>query len=363
MRIIPGILLDTPNTMINDVSRRNFLKTSCAVIGGIFTTKYPHRPVADEWDGPLGLGRVTANFINIYEQPDFNSTRISKLERDNLVWLFEEFTSSFGPNHNPIWYLTKNGYAHSGYIQRIDQKIINQPLVQIPESGILGEITVPYTSSFRFTRLDGWQPLYRLYYQSLHWVTGIDEGPDGRPWYRLTDHLLMTDYHAPSRNIRPIPMREYLPIAPEIPSDEKHIEISIEAQTLQAFEGNSIVRQFKVATGIRSHNQREGEIPTDTPTGSFRIQTKMPSRHMGNGNLTNDYRAYELPGVPWTMVFHETGVAIHGTYWHNNFGTRMSHGCVNMQTKDAKWLFQWTHPIYAPLDYYVRDRGTYIKII
>lgn len=343
-------------------SRRNFLKTSCAFFGGLFITQFPNRLTSDNWGEPIGLGRITTNYINIYDQPDFNSNRNSKLERDNLVWLFDELPSPTGPNYNPIWYQIKHGYAHSGYIQRVEQKVINQPLVQIPESGILGQITVPYSSSYRFTRLDGWQPLYRLYYESLHWITCIDEGPDGRPWYCLTDHRLMLDYYAPARYIRPIPMNEYLPIAPDIPSDDKYIEISIEAQTLSAFEGGSKVRQFKVATGIPSRNQREGEIPTDTPTGSFRIQTKMPSRHMGDGNITDDYRAYELPGVPWTMVFDETGVAMHGTYWHNNFGTRMSHGCVNMRNKDAKWLFQWTYPIYSPQNYFVRDRGTLIKI-
>jgi lipoprotein-anchoring transpeptidase ErfK/SrfK len=70
----------------------------------------------------------------------------------------------------------------------------------------------------------------------------------------------------------------------------------------------------------------------------------MPSKHMGDGNLAAD--GYDLPGVPWTQFFHETGVALHGTYWHNNFGIPMSHGCVNMDTEQAKWLFRWTTPVY-----------------
>ena len=49
---------------------------------------------------------------------------------------------------------------------------------------------------------------------------------------------------------------------------------------------------------------------------------------------------YDLPDVPWTMYFYQD-YGIHGTYWHHNFGHPMSHGCVNMQTDDAKWLYDW----------------------
>jgi len=52
---------------------------------------------------------------------------------------------------------------------------------------------------------------------------------------------------------------------------------------------------------------------------------------------------YYLPNVPYVMYFYK-GYSLHGTYWHNNFGTPMSHGCVNMRTEEAKWLFEWTTP-------------------
>jgi len=89
----------------------------------------------------------------------------------------------------------------------------------------------------------------------------------------------------------------------------------------------------------------DGEASTDTPLGEFNVFSKMPSKHMGDGNVTGDLSAYELPGVPWTtFFFEETGVAFHGTYWHDNFGHPMSHGCVNMRTEDAQWIFRWTVP-------------------
>jgi len=68
-------------------------------------------------------------------------------------------------------------------------------------------------------------------------------------------------------------------------------------------------------------------------------------RHMGDGRITADLEAYELPGVPWVSFFHETGVAFHGTYWHTDFGIPRSHGCVNMRPEEAKWLYRWTTPM------------------
>jgi lipoprotein-anchoring transpeptidase ErfK/SrfK len=67
--------------------------------------------------------------------------------------------------------------------------------------------------------------------------------------------------------------------------------------------------------------------------GRFRIQTKLRSTRMSGPG-------YNLPNVPYTMYFYR-GYAIHGTYWHNNFGHPMSHGCVNMRTGDAAWVYNW----------------------
>ena len=89
----------------------------------------------------------------------------------------------------------------------------------------------------------------------------------------------------------------------------------------------------------------------------------MPSKHMGNGRITDDIAAYELPGVPWVSFFvFETGVAFHGTYWHYNFGRRMSHGCVNMTMEDAKWLYRWALPISEFFEWEHRGLGTQVVV-
>ncbi len=91
---------------------------------------------------------------------------------------------------------------------------------------------------------------------------------------------------------------------------------------------------------------------------------KRPVRHMGDGEITSDLNAYELPGVPWVTYFYShTGVAFHGAYWHDNFGKPMSHGCVNMRNEDAKWLFRWVTPTYTNSDkWYQLGEGTLVHV-
>ena len=83
---------------------------------------------------------------------------------------------------------------------------------------------------------------------------------------------------------------------------------------------------------------------------------------MGDGSLEYGIEAYELPGVPWTCFFTEKGHAFHGTYWHDNFGSPMSHGCINMRNEDAKWLYRWLTPINKGAEFFSRGYGTTINI-
>ena len=111
------------------------------------------------------------------------------------------------------------------------------------------------------------------------------------------------------------------------------IEIDLTNQILYAYRDNQLINGFKVSTGTSSYK---------TVTGTFKIFTKYPA-------ITMTGPGYDLEGVPFSMFFYK-GYAIHGTYWHNNFGTPMSHGCVNMNTEDAAWIYD-----NAPV-------GTYIMV-
>ena len=104
----------------------------------------------------------------------------------------------------------------------------------------------------------------------------------------------------------------------------KWIDIDLSSQRLRAYAGNTVLRTMVVSTGIARY---------PTPTGRFRIYSKYRSIAMSGPG-------YYLPGVPHSMFFYR-GYAIHGTYWHNNFGTPMSHGCINLTRADAAWLYGW----------------------
>jgi hypothetical protein len=241
---------------------------------------------------------------------------------------------------------------------------LNQTAKRIRRNGQLGEISVPYTQSLLLSRSKReWEPLYRLYYQSVHWVTGINKGPDGEPWYRLSDELLRIDYHVPGSHVRLIEDEELTPISDDVPPEQKFIQVRLAEQTLTAFEGEEIVLHTHVSSGLPSLSPAS-DIPTDTPRGLFNIDPKVPSKHMGDGQMTSEINSYELPGVPWTCFFeHMTGIAFHGTYWHDNFGARMSHGCVNMRIEDAKWLYRWSTPVAEPSDRTSKGYGTRVEVI
>lgn len=119
----------------------------------------------------------------------------------------------------------------------------------------------------------------------------------------------------------------------------KKIEIDLSKQKLYAYEGGTLIYEFLVSTGKWS----------PTPTGEFQIWIKLRHTRMTGGNRAWG-TFYDLPNVPYTMYFYgdkipkTMGYGIHGTYWHNNFGHPMSHGCVNMRTEDVEKLYNWADP-------------------
>ena len=123
---------------------------------------------------------------------------------------------------------------------------------------------------------------------------------------------------------------ESLFVAPKSTGGERWIEVNLSTQYLIAWEGTTAVNQTYVSTG------RPG---FDTPPGSYRILTKLEKQTM-EGVLGGEY--YNVPDVPWVQYFTNYGHALHGAYWHNNFGNTMSHGCVNLPMDFAQWLYTWT---------------------
>jgi lipoprotein-anchoring transpeptidase ErfK/SrfK len=107
-------------------------------------------------------------------------------------------------------------------------------------------------------------------------------------------------------------------------SQENWIDVNLTTQTTHAMQGDQLIRTFVASTGTWR---------TPTVTGVYRIYVKYRTASMSGID-------YYLPNVPYVMYFYK-GYGIHGTYWHNNFGTPMSHGCVNLPPNDAGWLFDF----------------------
>ena len=118
--------------------------------------------------------------------------------------------------------------------------------------------------------------------------------------------------------------------------EEKWIDVSLDEQRLRAYEGNTLVIEFPISSGLWA----------PTPKGSFNIWYKTRNQTMSGGSKDlGTY--YYLPNVPHNMFFHQ-GYAIHGAYWHNNFGHPMSHGCVNSPLASVAQLFDWAGPVVPP---------------
>lgn len=118
--------------------------------------------------------------------------------------------------------------------------------------------------------------------------------------------------------------------------EEKWIDVSLDEQRVRAYEGNKVVMEFPISSGLWA----------PTPKGDFRIWSKTRNQSMvGGSQAMGTY--YNLPNVPSNMFFYQ-GYALHGAYWHNNFGHPMSHGCVNEPLANAAQIFDWAGPVVPP---------------
>lgn len=113
-------------------------------------------------------------------------------------------------------------------------------------------------------------------------------------------------------------------LPPGVNKGEFWIDVDLTRQKVYAYQGKNLLSSFSTSTGTWQH---------PTVTGQYKIYVKYRYAHMSGPG-------YFLPNVPYVMYFYK-GYGIHGTYWHNNFGTPMSHGCVNLRTEDAGWVYNW----------------------
>ena len=321
-------------------TRRDFLKLCSLGLFGMITPilPRPEKIIKDQ------QGRAIYNIIEVFDRPSFSGKLIKQIRKDNIFQIIQVLIGDAEPEHNRVWYrINGNGYVHSGGVQPV-RTILNIPEPNIPKGGQLAEVTVPYTDAlWEVAQVD--LVAYRFYYQTTHWVFGLTIAPDGSQWYRVLDDKWELLLYTPARHLRLIPPSELSVISADVPQEAKRLVVMTEEQIAIAYEWDNPVFMARTATGAEFSN---GIF--HTPKGRHYTFHKRPSRHMAAGNLANN--GFDLPGIPWVSYITESGIAFHGTYWHNDFGKPRSHGCINLTSQAAKWIFRWTHPVYFPNEHY-----------
>jgi hypothetical protein len=316
---------------MNSISRRDFLKLSSAGFLSLGLLGYP--PINEFSDQPVFQGRVVYNNLLLRDAPNFKGLKVNSFKRDSILEITEKVFGGSDGDYNRIWYRLENGYyVYSGYVQTVETKL-NDLIMDISTGGILGEITIPYADSQWGINRNPY-PGPRLYYGSTHWILDmVIDRRDGSMHYKAYDEAKDYYYYIPTHWVHLFSQQEISPLSPMVPESEKHIEIYLHRQLLIAYEWNQPVYAARISTGQRNY---------ESPPGSHRVIHKRPTYHMEGG--ADEFSVFDLPGVPWDTYITESGVAIHGTYWHNDFGHPHSHGCINLPPLDAKWIYRWTTP-------------------
>lgn len=354
------------------LSRREMLKLGAMTAGGLALPKFTSfTPQAQFPQGDGLLGRATAS-IPAHELPNPDSAVVRYVYEDEvLVWGREVV------GYNPYRYTQRFIETPIGFVWSPDvQPVYNRPQTPVTElphtslgAGMWVEVSVPYADvilvnppprsfslDYRMNEL-GMGP--RLYYSQIMWVDQIEVDADGQVWYQLKEHFGYGDIlKGAAESFRPITPEELSPISPQI--TDKYIEVNVQRQTVTCYENGKVVHFCRASTGRPNEDDEE----TATPIGeSFTVWRKMISAHMAGGTVSS---GWDTPGIGYCTYFHGSGVAIHATFWHNAYGERRSHGCVNVRPDDAKWIFRWSAPQvnYDPGDITVDDySGTHIRVV
>jgi lipoprotein-anchoring transpeptidase ErfK/SrfK len=349
--------------MAPKLTRREMLKwmvaaSAAAVAPHVGTRAESARiPIAPEPQTPDAWelhGRVI-QAVAIYEEPSTASARQATYARDQSFPITGETRAPFSA-HNDLWYETPEGYVHSAWVLPV-RVYPKQPLIEdLPAFGMWGEIAQVYTIGYAAPS-PGAGRVYRFYGGTMFRVLESRRDEAGVGWYKVKDDYppRQTTNHqwVLAEDVRRVSRAEMAPIRPFV--GEKRIEVDLEAQRLTAYEGEEAVFTTLVASGVGG--------TTATAPGSYCVLLKQPSRHMSNVPYEDmrpeDQPApgsiFDLPGVPWCIFIDLKGTAIHGAYWHNDYGIRRSSGCVNVPIDAARWLYRWTHPVGGYEDDFVQS--------
>lgn len=382
--------------MTQNISRRDFLKLAGASLGAL--AFMPAKGINldklfDELSRPKRLpqfpasaiiGRTVDPDIDLRNRPtnDPNlNTSIAKLPADTLVeWNREVVGNVIGGLNNQRYVETPQGYIYASVVQPT-RNLPNVPITTMPDGqvGFWAEVTVPYVDLTHEGSI--WSPWLqdhikynfppRLYYGQVVWIDRIrtDNGFAEYRWNEDAGHgygggAYNELYWADGAGLKILTEEEVAPISPNVDPNDKHIEVDLDFQTLSCYEGSSEVYFCRVSSGLKNIFDPATGLPNTklaTPAGNLLTHWKIVSLNMTAGSFQS---GYSTPAVPWSTMISGEGIAIHGAFWHNAFGEKRSHGCINVTPEDAKWIFRWTTPYVSLAQSEVRvslpDHGTIV---
>jgi len=200
--------------------------------------------------------------------------------------------------------------------------------LDFPVAFILNWHSHKYTLSEDHKKATATDPIRRFAAVQL---TGQDASLGGQHYLETADGWWMRESEGTVARTT-APPKDLLP-------KEKWIDVNLKTETLVAFEGDRPVFATLVSTGRM--NDEDKEKDHRSKPGTFRIREKHVAATM-DGDVASD-GPYSIEDVPWIMYFNGS-IALHGAFWHANFGHVQSHGCVNLSPMDARTLFGWTDP-------------------
>jgi lipoprotein-anchoring transpeptidase ErfK/SrfK len=322
---------------MTSISRRDCLKlagglaTSAAILPFVNLLSVAAEDLSP---APTPFGRVAELSADIRAEATRTSTRVRVARRDEVFPLLGQVQGQAVMPYNNVWFKIDGGYVYSSWVQPV-QNIKNDPLPDEAAGKFWGEVSVPFTDS-RTTPDPKARRYMRLEYGTIYHVIGAVNGKDGQWWYQLKEGISGSGkVYVPASDIHRIDPADLSPLSPDV--KDKRIEVSLKAQRITAYEGDKAVLTSLVCSGTGGFG---------TPRGNHKVLFKTPTSRMIGGSGTG---FYDLPGVPFPTFITWSGVAIHGTYWHNDYGRPRSHGCLNVPSDVARWFWRWTLPS-APYD-------------
>lgn len=272
------------------------------------------------------LGQLGRNLATkIVGNPAFNRIPADQVQANATAAYFPQTGHSLGGEFLTYW-TNNGGLAQFGF------PLSEEFLEKSPYDG--KTYTVQYFERNRFEFHPENKPPFNVLLGLLGRQSAQEQGLSFAPAPRqsgVPDYdpaLFFTPTPVPTATATATPK----PVNPRPDLGGQYIEVNLSEQHLYAWQNGVMVFDVAISSG------RPG---WETPTGVFYVNQMLETQDMTGGNAGSD-EYYYTPDVPWIMYFDYNGDAIHGVYWHNNFGIKASsHGCVGAPIWAAKWLYDW----------------------